>query len=42
MTTGFKTVLLIGGGALVALAGYLHFFAPHAMRALGQSLHGGQ
>jgi hypothetical protein len=42
MTTGFKTVLLVGGAALVAIAGYLHFVAPHHMRALGQALHGGQ
>jgi hypothetical protein len=42
MTYGFKTILIVGGAALVALAGYLHFFAPHAMRTLGQALHGGQ
>jgi hypothetical protein len=42
MTYGFKTLLIIGGGALLAVAGYLHFVAPHHMRALGQALHGGQ
>ncbi len=42
MTTGFKTILLIGGAALAGLAAYLHFYAPHHMRALGQALHGGQ
>ena len=41
MFTG-KTLFAFAVGLVVALAGVIHFFAPDAMRALGQLIHGGQ
>jgi hypothetical protein len=40
MLTG-KTLFAAAVGAVVALAGAIHFFAPDAMRALGRMIHGG-
>jgi hypothetical protein len=41
MLTG-KTLFAFAIGVVAALAGAIHFFAPDAMRALGQMIHGGQ